>query len=136
MKYIDTTGALYEGDMRPGDRAATPEEIAAWQAANAPTPAPISDRQFARGLWGEGIITFEECEAFCATGAIPAAMQALIDQLPDDATGAPTPRKEARIFVRGAKEYRRDHPLVATLGAAFGWSPEQIDARWTAWAAL
>ena len=99
-------------------------------------PAPISDRQFARGLWGEGIITFAECQAFCASGVIPAAMQTLIDQLPDDNTGAPTPRKEAIVLVSGATEYRCDNPLVAQLGAAFGWSPAQIATKWREWRLL
>jgi hypothetical protein len=96
----------------------------------------ISDRQFARGLWGDGIITFDECEAFVSTGVIPAAMQKLIDALPDDDTGAPTERKEAIIFVRGAKTYERSNSFVDQLGTAFGWDPGTLDAKWRAWGLL
>ncbi|HEY8136270.1 MAG TPA: hypothetical protein VIF61_00420 [Methylocystis sp.] len=34
--WTDGNGFFYEGDRRPGDRAATDAEVAAWQAANAP----------------------------------------------------------------------------------------------------
>lgn len=105
----------------------------------APRPAPvpdISDRQFGRGLWGDKVITFDECEAFVSTGTIPAALQRLIDALPDDDTGAPTMRKEAIIFVRGAKVYERANPFVDELGQGFGWDAAALDAKWRAWAAL
>ena len=116
---------------------------AEWAAMNppgtappAPVPPPISDRQFGQGLWTQGIITFAECQAFVSMGMIPAAMQTLIDALPDDDTGRPTARKTAIVFVSGAKEYDRDNPLVDQLGTAYGWTPAQLDANWIAWALL
>lgn len=102
----------------------------------AAVPDVISDRQFGQGLWHEGIISFAECEGFVSTGAVPAALQALLDTLPDDDTGAPTPRKEALILVKGAKEYRRHHPLTETVRQAFGWSAAETDAHWRTWAEL
>ena len=96
----------------------------------------ITDRQFARGLWGEGIITYPECEAFVGQGTIPAALQRLIDALPDDDTGAPTPRKEAVILITGLTLYRRQSPLVAEIAQGYGWSPAEVDAKFRAWAAL
>lgn len=37
--FIDQNGNLYQGEMRLGDREATPEEIATWDAVrNAPPP--------------------------------------------------------------------------------------------------
>ena len=105
-----------------------------------PLPA-LSDRQFGDGLWDDGIITYEECVAFVSVGTIPAALQAIVDQLPDDNTGGPTPRKSATILIKGAKEYRFDNPLVeavrVTLAASDPkWTTEYLAARWRAWSAL
>ncbi|ARV17472.1 hypothetical protein AEP_00512 [Curvibacter sp. AEP1-3] len=36
--WVDTFGNLYEGDCRAGDRAATPEEVAAWEQSRSPSP--------------------------------------------------------------------------------------------------
>ena len=39
--WVDSNGSVYEGDMRPGDRAATDAEVAAWQATHRPLPASV-----------------------------------------------------------------------------------------------
>lgn len=96
----------------------------------------ISDRQFAMGLWGDGLITYEACLAFVKTGDIPAPLQAIIDTLPDDDTGQPTPYKDALILLSGATEFRFDHPLVDTIRQAQDWTAEHLRERWAAWAAL
>lgn len=101
-----------------------------------PTLPAITDRQFGRGLWGDGVITFPECAAFVATGVIPAALQDLVDTLPDDDTGRPTPRKEAIVFLTGAKDYFFDHPLVDVIRQRQGWSVERLRERWAVWATL
>jgi len=36
--FIDPAGNLYAGEMRVGDREATPEEIAAWEISRQPAP--------------------------------------------------------------------------------------------------
>ena len=104
-------------------------------------PESISYRQFARGLWGDGLITFDECQAFVSTGTPPASLQAIIDALPDDDTGAPTARKDAIILVRGAQTYDRHNALTETIRQVWAaqdprWTPEYLDTRWIAWAKL
>lgn len=42
--WTDGNGLFYEGDMRPGDRAATQEEVAAWEASK-PKP-PLTFQQW------------------------------------------------------------------------------------------
>lgn len=136
--WTDGNGFFYEGDCVPGDREATEEEVAEWTSARAARsrPADISDRQFSTGLWNEHLISFDEAHAFVSSGVIPTALQELIDQLPDDNTGAPTPRKLAQLIVSGATVYHRDNPLVDQIGAAFGWSAVTLDEKWRAWALL
>lgn len=85
-----------------------------------PVPAVISDRQFFQKLALMGIIP--EADALASNAAvIPGALMTLINQLPAEDQFA------AKMLVSGATEFRRDHPLTATIGAAFGWTSEQID---------
>jgi len=44
MYFINEHGRLYIGDMAEGDRLAAPEEVAAWEAARADTPAKWQGR--------------------------------------------------------------------------------------------
>lgn len=90
----------------------------------------ISDRQFFQQLALSGIISEAEAEAAVATGTIPAAMLALVDALPSEQ------RFGARMMLKGAVEFRRDHPLTNALAAMYGWSNEQVDALFEAAAAL
>jgi hypothetical protein len=46
--HID--GSLYVGDMQPGDREATPEEVTAWQ-----TPTPYQEEEIKRKLLAEAM---------------------------------------------------------------------------------
>ena len=39
--FIDQNGNMYAGEMRPGDREATAEEIEAWEAARNAPPPPL-----------------------------------------------------------------------------------------------
>jgi hypothetical protein len=57
-------------------------------------------------------------------GIKPADVAAAIAGLPADQ------RDAAAIEWDYASEYRRDHPLIATLGEYFGLSTNQIDAAW------
>ena len=99
-------------------------------------PEVISDRQFGEGLWHDGLISFEDYIAFVGPGTIPAPLQAILDTLPDDDTGAPTPRKVAIGLVTGATEYRLSEPLVDVVRQAQGWTVEELHDHWRAWAAL
>ena len=77
-----------------------------------PVPGEISDRQFAMQARNVGFITQEEAEDFVATGTIPAALMAIIEALPEAMQG------DARITIKGATTFRRDHPLTAIIGNA------------------
>ena len=99
-------------------------------------PASITDRQFAEGLWHDGIITYEQFLAFVGPGTIPQPLMDLLDTLPDDETGQPTPRKTAIGLVTGSTVYDRADPLVDIVRQAHGWSVEQLDDRWRVWASL
>lgn len=132
---------MVDGALRPMS-SATAADIAAGRSAVAGgDPPDISDRQFARGLWGDGIITYADFLGFIGPGMIPGAMQTIIATLPDDDTGAPTPRKEAIGFLTGAKTYQFAHPLVEAVRQAMAatdakWTPDYLRARWLAWSTL
>ncbi|MCM5556272.1 hypothetical protein [Pleomorphomonas sp. JP5] len=86
-----------------------------WAAPDLPPaePAPLvplTARQLRLGLLKIGIK--------------PADVAAAISVLPTDQ------RDEAEIEWDYASEYRRNHPLIATLGQTFGLSADQIDAAW------
>ena len=72
--------------------------------------APLTARQLRLGLLNIGIK--------------PADVTAAISALPEDQ------RDVAEIEWDYASEYRRDHPLIAALGASFGLTAEQIDDAW------
>jgi len=90
----------------------------------------ISDRQFFQQLAVLEIVTEQEALDAVSFGAIPAALQAIIDPLP-----APD-KFAAEMLLRGATIFRRDHPLSAAIGAAQGMTSEQIDQFFAAAAAL
>lgn len=81
---------------------------------NAPAPTepllPLTARQLRLGLLK---INIKPADVAAAIAALPA------DQ-----------RDQAEIEWDYASEYRRDHPLIATLGDSFGLSADQIDAAW------
>lgn len=98
--------------------------IAGLQAQIAELTAPpayitISDRQFFQALALNDLITQDEAEAAVATGTIPAAMAALVEQLPAEQQFG------ARMLLKGATAFRSDHPLTDALAALYAWSPEQ-----------
>lgn len=103
-----------------------------------PTPAPpapvvpqiISDRQFFQQLAIQKVITQDEALAAVGPGTLPNALVALIGGLPSDQ------QFPAKMLLVGAVQFDRQHPMVAVLGQAFGWTDAQLDALWTAAAAL
>jgi hypothetical protein len=105
-------------------------------AAHDPTKQPIvvpqqiSDRQFFQQLAMQGIIGQADALAAVKTGAIPADLQALINQLPADQQFGAT------MLISGATVFERNHPLTIGIGTAYGWSSAQIDALFIAAAAL
>lgn len=95
-----------------------------------PKPSSISDRQFFQQLAVQGVITQDEALAAVRTGAIPAALQHLIDGLPSDQQFGAT------MILSGATTFERNHPLTIAIGAAYGWQAEQVDALFRAAAVL
>lgn len=111
------------------------EYVEELEARNAPiiepVPQSISDRQFAHVLALQGLISQEEALAWVKTGDVPAALQALVDEIPD-----PTIKFSAQMLLAGATVFERDHPMTAQLAAGLGMSSEQVDDLWRAAAAL
>lgn len=131
-KTSDGTLAVWVDDgADPADYGAglipcTDAEAAAIMAARTPAevPASVSDRQFFQQLAVAGHITEAEALAAVATGTIPAAMEALVQQLPAESQFA------ARMLLSGATSFERAHPLTATLGAMYGMDSAALDTFW------
>jgi hypothetical protein len=111
----------------------TAEEIAALQAQPSVRPPllPISDRQFFQQAAFAGIITQAEALAAVQTGAIPAALQSIVDAIAD-----PQQKFAAQMILSGATTFERNHPLTQSIGAALGWTEDQIDEFFRSAAAL
>ena len=131
---------MVDGELRPmsSDTAA---DIAAGRADAGDNLPDISDRQFARGLWGAEILTYEEFLGFIGPGNIPATMLAIIDTLPDDDSGNPTPRKDAMGFLTGSKLFEFNHPLVEVFRQYMVskdpiWTEGYLKNQWRSWALL
>lgn len=89
-----------------------------------PVPEWISDRQFAQGLAMSGLITEAEAEEWVGPGVVPGALMAFVDALPEEQQFA------ARMLLRGATQFERDHPLTEAFGVMQGWSAAQVDQFW------
>lgn len=102
----------------------TPEEIAEIQAHALPPYVPpiISDRQFFQQASIAGIITQQEALAAVKTGEIPTVLQTIVDGIPDS-----NQRFAAEMLLSGATVFDRNHTLTEAVGAALGWTSEQID---------
>lgn len=88
-----------------------------------PVPDEISNRQFWQLCAIRSLITEAEAEAALG-GTIPAAMQAMVDQLP------PEQRFAARMHLKGSTVYRRSHSFTLAFGVFMGWTSAQIDQFW------
>ncbi|MEN5278932.1 hypothetical protein ABE527_18545 [Brucella sp. TWI432] len=91
-----------------------------------PVPNEISRRQFFQLLAILGLITKNEAKAALQGGAIPAALQALISQLPDDE------QFDAEMLIIGAATFARLHQLCDKIRILFEWTEEQRDNFWHA----
>lgn len=101
-------GQLYDGAMKPGDRAATAAEAAAWQAAQAVVPATVAMWQAKAALQSAGLLT-------AAANAVTAA-------------GNPA----LTAFWPGAASIDRTSPTLAAIAATLGLTSAQIDALFVA----
>lgn len=79
--YIDKENRPYFGDMQPGDREATPEEVAAWEASRIEPEKTKAKRQIAE-IERETLMNRAVREFMLAYAAREAAANALtLDQL-------------------------------------------------------
>ena len=108
------------------------DAISVGQRVGAPGTIPdISDRQFFQMAAVMGLITKDEALAAVKVGAIPATLQAIVDAIPDaDAKFA------ANMMLSGATVFQRDNALTQQVGAAMGWTTEQLDQFFLAAALL
>ncbi len=85
-----------------------------------PPPASISRRQFFQQLAVIEIITNQVANAAMQSGAIPAPLQALIDDLPTE-----NDKFEATMLIIGADSFQLAHPLTEVVRLKMGWTEEQ-----------
>lgn len=107
-----------------------------WEMEEPPPPPPavpqlISDRQFFQQAAVLTIITQAEALAAVQTGVIPAILQTVVDGISD-----PDQKFAATMLLSGATVFERNHPFTEAVGAALGWTSEQIDAFFMAAAQL
>ena len=142
--YVDAQG-VYLGAFGDGatppqgavEVPAPPHGLATWangawvwdQAARDRQSMTLTFAQLLIGLVAEGWITEAEGEAWLA-GTLPAAVLAVIGTLPAQAQFAAKARAARPSVVE------RLDPLVAALAAAQGKTDAQIDAFFTAYAAV
>lgn len=94
-----------------------------------PVPASVWDWQFAGAAAAEGIITAQEALDWVGGGHVPASLVAAVDVAVTD----PNQHAKVVLFLTGASQFPRAHPLVPVLGAAFGKdTPEKLDAFFVA----
>lgn len=115
MPMIYRDGELIEVDESEFDQPEIP--------VHAPV-TEISDRQFFQALAMRGEITEAEALDAVGPGIIPPAMDGLIDQLPEEQQFA------ARMLIRGATRYERQHPIADLIRGLYGWTVEQADDFW------
>lgn len=100
-------------------------QVGPYEPAPLPVQDEISRRQFFHQLAVMSLITNADALAALQGGTIPAPLQAIIDQLPTE-----NDRFEAQMFIVGAQNFNRLHPLSETVRLSLGWSVEQKDDFW------
>ena len=107
----------------------SPQEEAAFMASlPVPPPAPIptvSRRQFFQQAAIADIITEDEALAAVTTGALPGAVAAFIESLPDD-------QQFGARMLFSVNEFERSSPMANAFGTSLGMSANQIDDFFTA----
>ncbi|WP_313196212.1 hypothetical protein [Shinella zoogloeoides] len=96
-----------------------------------PVPEEISRRQFYQALAKAGKITKEEALAAIQSGAIPAALQVLIDGMADAESAF-----DATMLLAGATTFYRSHPLVLVIAITQQMTEAEVDNLWRAGSAL
>lgn len=85
-------------------------------------PQIISDRQFFQEAAIMGVVTQAEAIAAVSTGAIPAVLQTIVDGIED-----PNQKFAATMLLSGATLFERYHPFTNAVGAALGWTSDEVD---------
>jgi hypothetical protein len=91
----------------------------------------ITNVQFFQQLATIDAITQAEALAAVGRGAIPAALQRVVD-----ASAHPAQQFAANMLLAGAATFQRNHPLTEAIGASLGMSAAQVDELFIAAAAL
>lgn len=96
-----------------------------------PVPQIISRRQFYQGLAVAEFITKQEALDAIKGGALPTAIQSIVDALPD-----PDEKFAAEMLLLGTSEFQRSHPLVMVFAISEGMSEDDVDDFWRLCASL
>jgi hypothetical protein len=142
MVTDELTGATWDGEdtftLSPSVLAIGTGDPVVPDAPVTPTFPTISKRQFAQGLWELKVFSYQESQDFITVSKIPPALEAILETLPDDDTGAPTPRKLATFLLQGATEYSRDNSLVEVVRQQQNpeMTVQDLDDYWRYWATL
>mgnify|MGYP003430957562 FL=1 len=104
--WINSANQLYIGDCAPGDRAATDQEVADWNAA----------RERAR-IDALSVTPWQFRKALNATGLRAAADAAVAASSQDVKDGDAV-----------ATEVRRSDPMIISMGGGLGKTSDEIDA--------
>jgi len=104
--FVNNTGSFYFGDMAAGDREATTQEIAAWEAARtraAIDSIKLTPRQIRQALTALGL-------------------RATVDS----AIGSSS--QDMKDWWEFSLTIERNHPLVIGMGQALDKTPAELDA--------
>ncbi|TXH53543.1 MAG: hypothetical protein E6Q97_13090 [Desulfurellales bacterium] len=107
---IDNQGNLYLGDTRLGDRLATQEEIAAFEAARAALNRSLT------------VVSMRQARLALLQAGLLDDVEAAINALPEPQRAA------ARIEWDYSSQVARTQPLVLQLAPALGLNEAQLDA--------
>lgn len=88
-------------------------------------PNEISRRQFYEGLAKYDFITKEEALAALKTGALPTAIQTIIDSIEDENAAF-----EAEMHLIGSLNFNRNHPLVPVFASSQEMSEQDVLDFW------
>ena len=96
-----------------------------------PVPEEISRRQFYQVLAKAGKITKAEALAAIQYGAIPAALQTIIDGMMNEEDAF-----EAQMLLAGATTFYRSHPFVLVIAITHRMTEAEMDDLWRAGSVL
>lgn len=108
--WINSNGSVYFGDCAQGDREATPEEVAVWEASRAKLliPQSVSRFQARAALHLAGLL--DTVEAIMASPTTPVL---------------------AKLAWADAQEFKRNSPSLLGIAGAIGLTDAQLDDLFT-----